>query len=388
MYLRSFIAGVGLAATTNALLLPPDLPIADDTVTTLPVPIAIDVDAALSEVPESRAVDLECPGCLRSGRQHEKEIPSHLKLDFGVQPTDGGDRLTLNGYELYPNPDFLQHTLMAPVIPNMVARQVGAPRLRGGPDRPQRYQPLGFAMETGAVATDDDEDLQLINVEIQIIEVGDVFIRGIPNVQVKLLKTPSNKLAIGTIDILPFQGGNSTDNKKECSTTVCKWKTLFFEKLSKIFSLKGCGGSRPPPPPHAHHDGEHRHDHGPHPHSHPHPHPPHMGHHRHGWAHGFRIIVTHVLFPVLIGIVAGVSASLIGMMVGTFIVFLWRLFFRRSASRSSHRCRYAHKAAKHENAADEEKSGLLDDQEEIEAPPAYMEPNVAVAEDKKAENES
>lgn len=76
------------------------------------------------------------------------------------------------------------------------------------------------------------------------------------------------------------------------------------------------------------------------------------------------------------------------MMVGTFIVFLWRLFFRRSSARSSHRCRYAHKASRHERAAAEEKSGLLNEQEDVEAPPAYVDENVMVVDDKKAANES
>ncbi|KAI0425282.1 hypothetical protein F5Y09DRAFT_322120 [Xylaria sp. FL1042] len=388
MQLRSLIAGVGLVATTNALLLPPDLPIADDSVTTLPVPTEIDADVALSKVADTQTLDLECPGCFRVGRKHEKEIPSHLKLDFSIESTDGADRLTVNGYELYPNPDLLRNTLMAPVIPDMASRQVGAkPRLRGGMNRPQNNQRLGFAMETEAVATDDEEDLQLVNVEIQIIEVGDVFIERIPNVQVKLVKTPSGKLAIGTIDTIRSEVAGSPDGRKECSTTVCKWKAMFFEQLYRIFSFKGCDGSRPPPPPHGHHHGEHKHGHGPGPHHHPHPHPHHMGH-RHGWGHGFRVFVTHILFPIMIGIVAGISASLIGMLVGTFIVFVWRLLFRRSSSRSSHRCRYARKVAKDENATSEEKSGLLNEHEDIEAPPAYAESNVTVVEDKKAENDA
>ncbi|KAI1427379.1 hypothetical protein F5Y12DRAFT_712184 [Xylaria sp. FL1777] len=383
MHLRSLITGVGLVAATNALLLPPDIPISDDSVTTLPVPTEIDADVAISKAPDFQTLDLECPGCFRVGRKQDKEIPSHLKLDFSVESTDGADRLTLNGYELYPNPDLLRNTLTAPVIPDMASRHVATkPNLRGGMNRPQKSQRLGFAMETNAIATDDDEDLQLINVEIQIIEVGDVFVERIPNVQVKLVKTPSGKLAIGTIETIRFQAGGSADGMKECSTMVCKWKAVFFEKLARIFSFKGCNGPRPPPP-HGHHHGEHRHGHGPGPHPHPH----HMGH-KHRWAHGFRVFMTHILFPVIIGIVAGVSASLIGMMVGTFIVFLWRLFFRRSSSRSSHRCRYAHKAARREAAADEEKSGLLNNQEDIESPPAYAESNVTVVEDKKAENEA
>lgn len=77
----------------------------------------------------------------------------------------------------------------------------------------------------------------------------------------------------------------------------------------------------------------------------------------------------------------------IGIMAGTFVVFLWRLFFRRSYSRDSHRCRYAHKAADSEDAVDEEKSGLLNEPAEAEAPPAYVESDLVDPEDKKSGNE-
>ncbi|KAI0447279.1 hypothetical protein F4803DRAFT_364308 [Xylaria telfairii] len=378
MQLRSFVAGAGLVAAASALLLPPDLTITDDdSITTLPVPVEIDADVAVSNAPQSQTLELECPGCLQFGRKHRKEIPSHLKLHFTIESTDGADRLTLNGYELYPHPVPLQDTLTAPVLPDMADRRAGAPRFRGGPGRAWKNQPLGFALQSGEVATDDDDDLQLINVELQIVEVGNIFIERIPNVQVQLVKTPSGKLAIGAIETIDFRGEDAGGKQKECSTTVCKWKALFFEKLSHIF--KSCGGPNGPPPP-PHHHGEHQHGHGHGPHHH-------MGH-RSGWGHGLRIFVRHILFPILIGIVAGISASIIGMIFGTFVVFLWRTFVRRRGSRRSHRCRYAHKAAIHERAADEEKSGLLDVQEEAEAPPAYMESTTIVAEEKKPENES
>ncbi|KAI0862795.1 hypothetical protein F4860DRAFT_470461 [Xylaria cubensis] len=379
MHLRAFVAGAGLVAATSALLLPPDLTIADDdSITTLPVPTEIDADVAIANAPQSQTqtLDLECPGCLQFGRKHRKEIPSHLKLDFTVESTTGADRLTLNGYELYPHPVPLKDTLTAPVLPNMADRRMGVPpHFRGGPDRAWKDQPLGFAMQTGVVATDDDEDLQLINVELQIVEVGNMFVRRIPNVQVQLVKTPSGKLAIGAIETIGSGGDETVGKQKECSTTICKWKALFFEKLSRVF--KSCGGRKGPSSHHGEHG--HRHGHGPHPH--------HMGH-RPSWGHGLKIFVRHIVFPVLIGIVAGISASIIGMIFGTFVVFLWRTFVRRRGSRSSHRCRYARKMARHERAADEEKSGLLEAQEDPEAPPAYVESTTVVAEEKKSENEA
>lgn len=311
MYLRSLIAGVGLVATANALLVPLDFPIsdADDSVTTLPVPTEIDVDVAVSKVPVSTTLNLKCPGCIVSRHKHRKEIPSHLQLEFRVESNDGADRLTLNGYELYPNPDLLRETLTAPVLPDMMFRHLGDKPGAIDRFREKHTQRLGFAMETGAVATDEEEDLQLITVDVQIIEVGDVFIERIPDVQVKLVKTPSGKLAIGTVEPIESKGAGSLDGKEECSTMICRWKAAFFEKLTRLFYSKPCNGDQPPPPsPHHHHDGEGRHGHGlgHHPHGPPHHH---MGH-RHGWAHGLRVFLTHILLPIMIGIVAGVSASL------------------------------------------------------------------------------
>ncbi|KAK5626807.1 hypothetical protein RRF57_002522 [Xylaria bambusicola] len=370
MYLRSLIAGLGLVATTtNALLLPLDFPIADDTVTTLPVPIENDVDVAVSKMPATQTLNLECPGCIIS-RRHAKEIPSHLKLGFSIESTDGADRLTLNGYELYPNPDLLRNILIAPVIPDMASRHIGdKPRTRGGVNRPLNNRRLGFAMETEAVATDDDEDLQLIKIDVQIIEVGDVFIERIPNIQVKLVKTPSGKLAIGNIETIESQGTASAGGKKQCTSMVCRWKTAFFKKLGRLFHSKGCSGHQVSAPS-----------------SHVHQPDPHHMSYKQSWAHGFKLFLSVVLVPVMFGIVAGISASLLGMMVSTFIVFVWRRFFRRSSGRSSHRCRYAHKASRHEHAAAEEKSGLLNGEENVEAPPAYVDAN-DVVEDKKVENE-
>ncbi|KAJ3567715.1 hypothetical protein NPX13_g6672 [Xylaria arbuscula] len=237
MYLRSLIAGVGLAATTaNALLVPLDFPISDvdDSVTTLPVPTEIDADVAVSKVPvpASTTLNLKCPGCIISRHKHRKEIPSHLQLDFTIESTDGADRLTLNGYELYPNPDLLRETLTAPLLPDMMFRHLGDKPGAIEHFREKHIQRLGFAMETEAVATDDNENLQLVTVDVQIIEIGDVFIERIPDVQVKLVKTPSGKLAIGTVEPIESKGAGSLDGAYECSTMICMMEGCILRKCS------------------------------------------------------------------------------------------------------------------------------------------------------------
>ena len=74
------------------------------------------------------------------------------------------------------------------------------------------------------------------------------------------------------------------------------------------------------------------------------------------------------------------------MMVGTFIVFLWRTFFRPPGRRHHHRRRPGslHKAAHREAAGADEKAGLMAHQEE-ETLPAYIEEGVIASDDKNSE---
>ncbi|KAI9788735.1 MAG: hypothetical protein M1816_006592 [Peltula sp. TS41687] len=52
-------------------------------------------------------------------------------------------------------------------------------------------------------------------------------------------------------------------------------------------------------------------------------------HHRHSFVHTIRRIYIHVLVPVFIGIAAGMTASLVGLVIGQLVIVLWRRFFRR-----------------------------------------------------------
>lgn len=113
---------------------------------------------------------------------------------------------------------------------------------------------------------------------------------------------------------------------------------------------------------------------------------PHFRHHNgghRGGHHGPRRVFRHTVFavqrfflgvivPVLIGIAAGMTASLLGMVVGSLIVFVWIKVVRRgkrgNASQSNVR------AEEGAIALEEEQKGLIDDAEcEFEAPPTYVE---------------
>ncbi|KAI0400051.1 hypothetical protein F4802DRAFT_586611 [Xylaria palmicola] len=356
MHLHSFIAGVGLAATTNALLLPPDVHFADDTITTLPVPVKSDVDAVLDAVPDTITLDLECPGCHPFGRKHHhhKEIPSHLKLDFSIEPTDGPDRLTLNGFELYPNLDPLRSALMAPVIPDMAHRRMGVPpHVRGGPKRPQKVQPLGFGVERVAMTT-DDEDMQLISIKLQFLQVGDSFVEGIPDVQVDLVKSPSGKLAIGAVQAVGPKIEEAVEGQMDCSSMYCELNESYKQRVSEVaetFSQTCMGRGNTD-----------------------------MGCLSVKIESLLELVIIVILAPVLIGMLGGFMVYMIGSLLVHTALFYRRRVFIPLAYGTSHGCRYARRAARREQAAGEEKVGLLveqadekaDEKARAEAPPAYV----------------
>ncbi|ORY67664.1 uncharacterized protein BCR38DRAFT_336650 [Pseudomassariella vexata] len=384
MQLTSLLTAAGLAVSaTHAFLLPfPESTTESDVVNTLPVPFNTDV--ALASTVGARSLDLNCPGCPvhvhhkgKDGKAKMKtDIPSHLQLDFKIDHAYSGDRLMLNGFELYPHADPTSSTLGAKLLPDMPHRQYGKHR-PGHKQHEAEPDSLGFALHVQPVAK-STENLELILVNLQIIEVGNVFIDGIPNVELKLIKSPEGGLMIGGIQTTASETTQKTpmDKQEECTTLLCKWRAMFMQQIAHLRANKHCGGR--PGQQVGHVEGHRRPGH----------HNMHQGH-RASWAQLFKNIGAHILLPIAVGIVAGVTASILGMMVGTAIIFLWRTFVRPAGHRRHHRHAHSiHKAAIKENAADDEKSGLMahQDVDDVEAPPAYVEEGLVA--DKKPENDA
>ncbi len=395
MQLKPIIAAAGLTATAaNALLLLPDVSV-DDIVTTLPVPTEVydEINTLqIAQIAQTQNLKLECPGCPVRVFPHWKghhgetniktDIPSHLELDFSIampESPDGVDRLLLNGFELYPESNPFQNTLTATLLPDFHEGRVNRPHHIKGP-RPHTAQNLGFGLQTRLIpSTDDDDDLDLVVVDLQIIEVGNVFVHGIPNVEIKLVKTPSGKLMIADVAAMASENTQKppVDAQEECTTLFCRLMAMARERLDRLRAGKHCG-SRPDQanPENDHIEVD----------MHPAVNPPQE--YKHHWGHLFKNIATHILLPVAIGVMAGVTASIIGMMVGTFLVYLWRTFVRRpSCARRQHRRHGgSSKAGQNEVAVDDEKSGLMAHQEEPDTPPAYVEEGIVASDDKKLED--
>ncbi|KAB5547179.1 hypothetical protein GE09DRAFT_202187 [Coniochaeta sp. 2T2.1] len=369
-------ATAGLVAAAQAFLLPPTVSESDiDIVNSLP-----DVDAL--SVPQHIHLNVTCPGCLQlaQGKHHDftaaVEKPSHLELAFSIDHTSDGDRLVVNGFPLYPKANPFISTLKSAVVPNDGLRPA-IKELRGHRPRTCPAKVLGYQLAVRQQAASQEDGLALYSLDLQIIEVGDVFVNGIPNVHIQLVKDiTTGALVIGSIETTQSETADDTPAvtlDEECTTFVCKWMTSMKDAAKKMKGKchgKMRGGAHGARPHHGgHHGGHHGHQGRPH----------RMDHH--SWGRLLKDIGQHVLLPVAVGIIAGISVSLIGMMVGTLIVSVWRVFFRRpSQRRHSHS---PHKAPmSEEDAADgEEKSGLMEhqdppptyDAEAATAPPSYEE---------------
>ncbi|EAQ89827.1 hypothetical protein CHGG_06446 [Chaetomium globosum CBS 148.51] len=370
----TLVAGLLAVPAARAFLVPPEVSDTD-------IQVANTIDSIASQINEIH-VDVQCPGCpvlLRNRRgktvQFKTKFPSHLELTFSVDHLADHDRLLLNGVELYPAHEALTTALKAPQVVDRKTKEKTKEK-RHHPDGERhkgRYrvypqpQQLSFGLKVMPATKDAKTELELVEIEFQIIAVGVAFIDGIPGVKVSLVKDSEGRLLISKVEkgeantfVKELPGGDAN----ECTTALCRWISAAREKLK---SFKGhCsnkGGAEPSV------SGE-----ASHPHSHPHHPAAGHGHQEHRWGKLLKHMASHILLPVLIGIVAGVSVSLIGMAVGTVLISLWRVFFRRRhhSGSSGHRRRHSHHKTPRKEVVlvEEEKAGLMVNQD---APPSYEE---------------
>ncbi|KAH8758934.1 hypothetical protein F5883DRAFT_501626 [Diaporthe sp. PMI_573] len=353
MLLRPLLAVAGLSAATHAILLPPGISSHDaEVVEALPFE-----SAALAQ---TQSLSLDCPGCPpvfknHHGKpKHHKQHSSHLELDFSIDRSAEADRLMLNGFELYPNSDPFTNLLTAPQVADKRKHHEDQ-----GHDGDNSRQPLGFSLQIHPVQKTADDNLDLVLLDLQIIEVGSVFVEGLPNIRVNMIKSPQDDLLIAKIEQTSSQNVSSPKGDgAECTTTLCKLKAIIADKINKM-KTHGCAGMM---------GGKADHHHG-----HTQPATQHDEHYGmfnrpNGWSLFFRKVTSHIILPVLVGIVAGVTVAVISMLVGTILVGLFRKFARGQSFFPQHRCRLHpggrhHKAAQKEVAVDEEKSGLMENQE-------------------------
>jgi hypothetical protein len=352
-------AVASVVAAAQAFLLPPEISEADiDIIKTLPFEDAVGID--------NRVMEISCPGCPVvtdiEGKMHSTQVESMLQLNFSLSHDNSVDHLMLNGMQIYPI-DPRSSQFMEPLTASQMLK---------ASDDTWEYSStpkLGYSLSVRHPAVSSKKDqIDLVSIHLEIVEVADKFINGIPTVDLKLLETPTGKLMISDAAIAAplSEISNPTDNDQQCTTIVCKWRAIIADRLSK---LKGCGGKAKPAfvsvtnsKDHGHHGG-HKRPHGSGSHR------PYRHHHRHGGITRFlRGIVMHIFIPVLIGVMVGITASLIGMIVGHIVIFTWRILFRRGQRGQCNKRCSKYTKVEQNDTADEEAKSFLQNQD---PPPHY-----------------
>lgn len=364
------IAAAGLAVATEAFLLPPGA-IRDPPATQRePSFNALPFEATAAEF---QSVQLGCPGCelrvagyIGSSFRVKSKAENYLDLGFSVQHAATGDRLLVNGFELYPESDPLASQLRASVVPKIEAMP--------GVEHPKPVmmamepQDLGFGLIVRTDKVDEQSGAELLSVDLQVIEVGNRFIQGLKNIHIDLVKDKGGALMIGRIQQSESQ--NPVEPAGQCNSLMCKMKAAAIGAMNKLMKPH-CGGKMA----HGMHHGA----------------PHHMSHHEPApvdgakiqyqhtprtWARLFKQLSYSIVLPVLVGIMAGITISVLGMVVGTLIVGLWRVFVRGQTffPRRCHRrsgSTSQHKASEQDAARADEKSGLMAEQDVQDVPPSY-----------------
>ncbi|KAJ5165039.1 uncharacterized protein N7500_006869 [Penicillium coprophilum] len=383
MFVRSVLMGGAAALGASALLVVPEMESKVDTIEDG----FVNIQPMLMQEVHHAIVDLPCSECPSRETNDEGVVswtegkPSSLTLDFSIED----NRLLANGRQIFPP---------APPIPILAVQQ----NEEGEDSNPM---PVGYALEIMPMeAPSDEPGYELLDVRFTVLDL-ETHPVPVDTVAITVLQDPNGELFIARTVIENTTPASDRLSWKEChgkakclqELLVYRIRGLLAGAKARVMGMakagrKGCHGKSkgkamghheeghsgmpfPPPPPFGK-DGPGREMFGPgghHAHSHgsarPHQHHPYHG----AFARAFSRIVHFVVVPAVLGVLAGLTASAIGMLVGQAVVFLWRRY--RGTTSAEHRAAW-------EDGEASEKQGLMTiPRSSEEVLPEYTEPSEA-----------
>ncbi|KIW18178.1 hypothetical protein PV08_02466 [Exophiala spinifera] len=369
MHLAPALAAGALALRASAFLLPLEVTAAAERP-------AFEVKPPPEVLMVGGSIDLDCPGCPfvdpKTPSVVQLGVESKIQLEFTI---DAEDRLNINDFPVYPH-DF-DASNSSPVL--VTTRQI---RVEDG----QESDPvqLDFALELLEPIRsihNPDATLQPLRFTVFGLQGRPVKVDAIV---VDILQTPE-KAVIARFSQIPFEltpGAQTCDTSSQWS--LCRLRAIITARLQYIMAAakarahgahgwvkngKGCHGRK-----FGGRAGHHSH------HGHGH----HMGgwsrHHRfHRFGHILHQTIRFFVIPALLGIIGGLMASAIGMLVGQTISYLWIRFHRRGQRGN------ASARAVEIVIAEDEKDALMT--EDIPSPPKYQDLEACAEEVEKVTDE-
>jgi hypothetical protein len=174
-------------------------------------------------------------------------------------------------------------------------------------------------------------------------------------------------LSVAKISNIPFA---QSPGATECTTSLCRFRAIVIARVRSILEAAkarahatgawvkgGCRGKK--------NGGSQVAD------GHPHHGPP-KHHKMHRFGHILHQTLRFFIIPALLGVIGGLMASAVGMLVGQSLVYLWFRFHRRGQRGNARIVEIA--------VAEDEKDALVDTQE---LPPQYEDVEAVSVEDSK-----
>ncbi|KAJ5833590.1 hypothetical protein N7474_001901 [Penicillium riverlandense] len=351
MFLRSVLLGAtALSASVSAMLVIPEMesqvePVEDG---------FMNVHPMLIQETQHALIDLPCTECPFRQMADNGELSwtdghsSSLILDFSIED----NTLLANGRQIFP-----------PVPPSpIIAAQE---RDDGELSAPVT---IGYALEVMPVAsTSDKEAFELLDVRFTVLDL-EMLPVPLDTVAIALIVGPDGNLYIARTET-----ERTTTESKQLSWKQCNGKPKCLQALlvsrvrgllaaarervmglaatSKMSNPKDCAKAKHMK---GKHRGHHKGDKVGRPHRH-HMHRPHPG----AFSRTFSRVVHFIVIPAILGVLAGLTASAVGMLVGQVVVFVWQRFRGTQPQE--------HKAAWEQGDACE-KQGLMTESAEDELP--------------------
>ncbi|KAI9797174.1 MAG: hypothetical protein M1825_006249 [Sarcosagium campestre] len=278
--------------------------------------------------PNSLDIKLSCPSCPRLEKAEADE--SALVLDFSIDETSRV--LSVNNVPVYPPSAMLPQEMKAVQVESDTSLvQVHANK--GSAGSPLQKVSLGY--EVLVLPVKSLASTRLMSLEFKVLSVEGNAAEEMDMVQLSFLELPDKTLQLVRILAKANPKNNASPSEqgkvgeaKECTgpSLLCKWRSIMASKIASMKGKlrKGCHKSRPHFRP-----GTMMHPHGPKTHE---SFAGHDNHHAKPSRSKFMTVIKRIglqaIVPVFIGIAAGMTASLVGMVVGHLIVLLWRKFFR------------------------------------------------------------
>ncbi|OOF92705.1 hypothetical protein ASPCADRAFT_209957 [Aspergillus carbonarius ITEM 5010] len=380
MHLRSCLVGSVLALGANALLVIPEVDEAIAPESDFPSFHPLEAYAAKKQQVELACTECPFPEVGEDGKVSWTDgFQTSLSLEFS---TENGFLLA-NGRQIFPPPP--------PTLITAVQRRASD----GVETEPI---PLGYAVEEMPLPTPPEDPMELVAVRFTVLDLDS---RPVPldTVALTLIHDPNS----GELYMAKTEIEEATPDRvswRQCRGKPNCLRKLLLDRMRSLFAAakarmlgmgpkpngSHCGGphgldhSRPPPPHHHHHhhdndrfdserialppmEGEEAGFMGHMGHmgkfDRPHHHH-HMNHMHHGqWERTVHRVVRFIVVPAVLGVLAGLAASALGMLVGQIVVFMWQRFRRSSSPKDSL-----------EQGTMAEKQGLMTEASD-DLPPAY-----------------